>query len=301
MDKQCPKIVWLALVGALFSWASAYIGIRIGLTQYSPGGFGLLRFIAASLTMLVIYLRLPHRNGLQWRDASSIFLLGVIGFALYSVTLNYGEITVQAAIAGFLIATIPIGMIILARIFLKEKPTLRGLMGIFISFTGIILISLGESEGVKFNFGVLYILCAVVAGSIYSTFQKSLLMRYHPIEFTAYTIWSGTLALAFYTPQLWHELPHASLKATLWGIYLGIFPAALGYLAWSYVIRYITIAKAASTLYIVPVISIFLGWFFINEMPNRISLLGGFVVLTGAIIVNYRKRIRKRDTQTQLN
>lgn len=301
MNKQPPKTAWLAFAVAILAWSSSYTGIRIGLTQYSPGSLALLRYASASITMALIYCRLPHRSGLKWKDVPYLFCLGAIGFAFYNVTLNHGEITVQAAIAGFLISLIPIGMIILSRIFFKEKSTLRALIGISISFIGIVLICIGESKGITFNFGVIYILCSVVAGSIYSTFQKPMLTRYHPIEFAAYTIWGGTLALAIYTPHLYQELPHASLKATLWGVYLGIVPAALGYMSWSYVLRYVPTAKAGSALYIVPIISIFLGWIFINEIPNWLSLTGGLIALVGAIVVNYQKKTKKHTAQSKMS
>lgn len=290
MTAARPKSAWIALFTAVLVWSSSYVGIRIGLTQFSPGSLALLRYFSASIAMFIVYIRLPHRYGLKLKDFPYIFILGAIGFALYNLTLNVGELTVQAATAGFLIALIPIGMIILARIFFREKLTKPILLGIGMSFAGIILISVGESNGFEINIGILYVLCSVIAGSIYSTFQKPFLKNYHPIEFSAYAIWSGTLALLIFTPHLVHQLPHASLKTILWAIYLGVFPAAIGYTSWSYVLRYFSTARAASILYVVPVISIFLGWLIIDEVPQVLTLIGCFIALAGAIFVNVKKR-----------
>ena len=37
-------------------WASAFVGIRIGLKGYSPGSLALLRYLIASASMIFIYL-----------------------------------------------------------------------------------------------------------------------------------------------------------------------------------------------------------------------------------------------------
>ncbi|MFF7415436.1 EamA family transporter, partial [Streptomyces lydicus] len=41
--------VWLALAGALTLWASAFVGIRSALHDFTPGPMALLRFTIASL------------------------------------------------------------------------------------------------------------------------------------------------------------------------------------------------------------------------------------------------------------
>lgn len=51
---QSFKVVFIVII-AIVLWASAFIGIRIGLADYSPGALALLRFMIASLCLLIIY------------------------------------------------------------------------------------------------------------------------------------------------------------------------------------------------------------------------------------------------------
>ena len=45
------------LVSSILLWASAFVGIKIALTSYSPGSLALLRFIIASACMYLLYRR----------------------------------------------------------------------------------------------------------------------------------------------------------------------------------------------------------------------------------------------------
>ena len=56
--------VWITVA----LWASAFVGIRAGLESYTPGSLAALRFLVASFCMLILYMRLPNRNRISWRD-----------------------------------------------------------------------------------------------------------------------------------------------------------------------------------------------------------------------------------------
>ena len=126
-------------------WASSFAGIRAGLQAYTPGALVVFRFLVASITLLAWvlvrqHIRLPKRADLPW-----ILLGGVIGITIYHISLAYGEQTVTAASASFIIGAVPIFTAILATLTLKEKLGSRQWVGIGASFCGIGLISLGEA------------------------------------------------------------------------------------------------------------------------------------------------------------
>lgn len=275
----------IAVILMLVFWASAYVGIRAGLQAYSPGCLALFRYLIASVCMLFIYLRLPKFRKLQWKEFLLAAFSGILGFAIYNVCLNTGELTVNAGVASFIVSQMPVVLTVLAMIFLRERLSLRGWIGTIISFSGILLIASSQATGSMINGGVIYILVATVAGSVYALIQKPLLRTMHTIEFTGIAIWAGTLAMMVYLPDLIHELPKAPLTATLWVIYIGIFPAAIAYVLWGYVLSKMPTSKAASYLYLVPLITLVLGWLFLNEIPRPLAVAGGFLALIGAVLV----------------
>ena len=116
---------YFLLILIIILWASTYVGICIGLEGYSPGSLALLRFFAASLCMVGIYLKWGARQKIQIAELVRISILGVFGFSIFNVALNYGEISVSAGIASFIINQVPILMTLLAILFLGEHLLIR--------------------------------------------------------------------------------------------------------------------------------------------------------------------------------
>lgn len=280
---------YLALTITIILWASAFVGIRAGLHGYSPGALALFRYGVASICMLFLFFRLPTHHHVSKKDGIKLFILGVVGFAVYNVTLNYGEVTVTSSIASFIVGLIPVFMTILAVIFLKERLKIFAWIGVLVSLSGIIVIAIGEHAGVAFDYGVLFCIVTTLSGAIYSVSQKPLLKRFSAIEINAYAIWAGTIAMLYYLPQLIREIPHAPWTATFSAIYMGIFPAAIAYVAWSYVLKQIPASRAASFLYLLPLMTTLQGWLILGEKPEIISFVGGLIAILGAILVNIFK------------
>lgn len=274
------------ILATIVFWSSAYVGIREGLTSYSPGSLALLRFFVASICMVVIYYKWGVRQKLNAAQIVWIVFLGAIGFSFYHVALNTGEITVSSGIACFIISQVPVITTLLAMFFLKERLLFRGWIGTAISFAGITLIAFGNQINEHFDRNILFLILAAVAGSAYSVFQKPLLKNIHPVNFATFALWAGTAFLLFYAPDLIKELPKASFDATFAAIYIGIFPAAIAYLFWSMVLKAMPTSKASSYLYLSPPLAILLGWLILNEKPGIVAVIGGLLALGGAFLVH---------------
>jgi len=286
--------VAVALAVTLVLWASAFAGIRAGLRAYTPGHLALLRFLIAS-AMLLVYALITRMRLPAVRDVPAILLLGFLGITIYQVALSYGEQSVSAGAASILVATVPCFTAILATIFLHERIRLLGWLGIAISFVGVIIVVIGEGTGLSLATGALLILIASLAESVYFVLQKPYLKRYTGIELATYSIWAATLFMFIYTPGLLQQIQVAPIAATLSVIYLGIFPAAFAYLAWSYALARMSASNTSSFLYVIPIFAILLAWPLLNEIPSLLSLIGGIVVILGVALVNVRSDTSGRD------
>jgi drug/metabolite transporter (DMT)-like permease len=285
--KQGDARAALSLVITLLLWASAFAGIRAGLQSYSPGALILLRFLVASLA-LALYALLTRMRLPAWRDLPGLLVLGLIGITGYHAGLTFGELTVNAGTASFLVASVPCFTALLALLVLRERLTLWGWLGITISVVGVTIISLGGKEGLHFTPGALLVLLASLCESVYFIVQKRYMQRYSSSEMTAYTMWAGTLFMLPFAPALLHDWPQATPAATLAVVYLGLFPAAIAYGTWAFTLARLSASLATSFLNISPLLALAISWLWLHEAPTLLELLGGLIVIVGVLLVNTR-------------
>lgn len=282
---QSFKVSFVVVV-AIVLWASAFVGIRIGLTGYSPGGLALLRFLVASLFMGVIYSAQGIKKQIPWKDRIQLLIAGMAGIGIYNICLNYGELSVSAGIASFIIGLMPVMTVLLSLIFLQEKLSRGVWFGILISVMGLVLLAIGENSQPGMQQGILAILVSALMGAILTIIQKQYASDYHPVAIISWVMWGGTLLLLIFAPTLMQEIKTADLQTTAAVVYMGIFPAALAYLAWGYALKYMSASNASVTLYALPIVSTFLGFILLNEQPSLVSLIGSGITLFGAFIAN---------------
>ena len=275
----------IAIGITILLWASSFAAVRASLQAFTPGHIALFRFLIASILLAVSAL-VTHTKLPALKDIPVIFLLGFLGVFAFHTAQNYGQVTVTAGSAGMIISSVPIFTAILATIFLGEKLKLWGWLSIFISFLGVSLIAFGEREGVKFDFGVIFLLLAAIVAAIYFVLQKPYLIRYTALQLVTYMIWAGTLLLLVFTPGLIEEVANAPIEATIATIYLGIFPSAVAYVTWSYALSRAPVSIVASFLYLQPVFAVIIAWIWLNEIPALISMIGGVVTILGVFLVN---------------
>ncbi|MCK4996227.1 MAG: DMT family transporter, partial [Thermoplasmatales archaeon] len=111
----------LMMIVAIVVWAFAFPFIKIGLRELSFINLAIMRFFVVCCAFLLIRLLQKKRfPKIQKKDVIPIFILGFSGVIVYHIGLNYGEQFISPGTASLIIATIPIQIIILASIFLKE-------------------------------------------------------------------------------------------------------------------------------------------------------------------------------------
>ncbi len=280
MDKlQNDFKVYLLLMLTLLFWASAFVGIKFLLRVFEPTQIAFIRFFFASLFFIIIgifmKIRVPKKAILHI-VASALF-----GITLYNVLLNYSETLISSAESSFIINLVPIFTTILALMFLKEKIRKRFILKLALSFLGVFLISYGHISGFSLQSGVLYALLASFSQAVYFILQKKLLLYYKPIEIVSYSVWLGTIfMLPFHLDIISLNSMNISSEMFLVLLYLALFPSTLAYLFWTYVLSYKNASDASVYLYLVPFITLILGYFLLNERLNVASIIGGFLIIT---------------------
>ena len=66
---------------------------------------------------------------------------------------------------------------------------------------------------------------------------------------------------------------------------MGIFPAAIAYVLWSYALARMPASMLSSFLYLSPVLAMGIAWVWLGELPTVLTIVGGLVAVVGVILV----------------
>ncbi|WLH10593.1 DMT family transporter [Pseudomonas hefeiensis] len=283
-SKPGARII-LATLFVIFCWAYSPIGIRIGLQAYEPGQLALMRFLIASVFMVLVAMV----KGISWPRFRDLPLLAVLGFfavSLHHIALNYGQRGVSAGAASVLAQSTPLFSTLLAHFVFKDKVSgwqwgcvLCGLLGAGVVVTGDRGLGDMDAHG-------LLILLAALSWSLYFSLHKRHCYRYDGLTMVCYTVWSGTIVLFIFAPGMLSAARHASASVNLAVLILGIFPSALAYLAWAYVLAHSNVSRASMALYLIPPTAMLMASLVLAERPSAMVIVGAIIVLTSVLALN---------------
>lgn len=284
----------LTLAAALVTvvlWASAFIGIRGAGPHFDPGSLALLRMAIGAVALGIIALRsgirLPDRR--HWL---LVIVWGVAWFCVYNLALNSAELTLDAGTAAMVVNLAPLMVVVFSGLLLREGFPRTLLIGAPIAFSGVVLIGLNSttSSGLDVT-GLLLALLAAVMYAGCTLLQKHLLRS--GVDSTTLTFLgavAGAVALLPWAGTLVADLQTAPVDATLWVVYLGIFPTAIAFTTWAYVLQRSTAGQTSATTYVVPAIAILMSWMILGEVPTPLMFVGGALCLLGVLVTRMRGR-----------
>jgi len=271
-------------------WALALVFTRLLVRVFGTNGLGFLRYLTASVVLFVVFLmtrmKLPARKDIPWLIAS-----GFLGFFLYMIAFNRGMMIVTAATGSVVVATVPVMTAIIAAIVYHEKLTLLQWAATVIEFGGVVLLTLLHGA-LSVNTGLLWLLLGSVSLSIYNVLQKRLTKTCSALQTTTFSIFAGTVMLSVFAPQAVRKAAGAPMIAYVYLAILGVGSSALAYVSWTK-----AYAKAKKTsdvsnyMFLTPFLTSFLGFFIAGEVPDRATLIGGAVILTGVLIFNFGEKL----------
>jgi drug/metabolite transporter (DMT)-like permease len=275
----------LAVGITVVAWASAFVVIRYAAHDIRPGALSLGRLLVASLALSVMMIgrKLVRMNAREWWLTA---VVGVAWFAIYSLALNAGEQHVDAGTAAMLIQFAPILIGVLAGILLGEGFPRMLVIGGLVAFVGTLIIGIATSTGKANLIGVLLVLLSATTYSIALVAQKVVLRRVSALQVTWLACLIGTIACLPFAGQLVHDMAAAPALQIIGVVYLGLVPSALAFSTWAYALKHTTAGKLGVTTFVVPPMTILMGWLFLGEVPPLLAIVGGALSLVGVAIAS---------------
>lgn len=282
MERKQSLAFGAALVTVVL-WASAFVGIRSAGESLSPGALTLAR-LGIGVVVLGGFVAIRRERFPSGRDLPLIALCGVLWFAAYNIALNASEQHLDAGTAAMLVGVGPVVVAVLAYLLLAEGFPRQLLTGGAVAFLGVAVIGFATSQRGLSTVGTVLALVAAGAYAGGVVIQKVVLRRVSALQTTFLCCVVGAVVCLPFAPTLAREVGDADGSALAWAVYLGVFPTGLAFTTWAFALARTTAGRLAATTYLVPPISILLGWLILGESPPALAFLGGALCLVGVAL-----------------
>ncbi len=284
-----PATDWLAAAAVtttVLAWASAFVAIRGIGASCSAGPLALGRLLIGTLVLggiVLVHGRWVKPTRTQWIQILSV---GVFWFAIYNVSLNAAEQRVDAGTTSMLIQIGPILVALFAGLLLGEGFPKWLVIGAAIAFCGAVMVgvvsattSTDTTDADLVGIALCLVSAATYAIGVLS--QKPVLRSIPALQLTWMSCAIGALCTVPFAPGLLDDLRTASAAATAGLLYLGLVPTALAFSTWAYALTRMNAGTLGITTYVIPPLTILLGWAILGEVPHFLALIAGAVCLVG--------------------
>jgi len=303
-----PVRIAIALVTLYLVWGSTYLAIRVAVETIPPLTGSAVRFLIAGSLLYAVTIRsgdaATDRPGrLEWRDAT---IIGGLLLAGGNGLLAVGEQTIPSGIAALIIATLPLWVAILGRVFFGVVLTRMIIAGTVIGFAGVALLvwPTGGSGGLD-PFGVAVVCLSPVFWATGSLFSRTAHVPRRPLVGTAMQMLAGSavlFVLAVITGDIFRvktaQITPESLAAIA---YLVLVGSLVGYTAYVWLLRVAPISLVATYAYVNPVIAVILGSLILAEpLEPRTLAAGAIIVVAVAVIVRARAGESRREAPEEV-
>ncbi|MDP3463456.1 MAG: DMT family transporter [Bacteroidales bacterium] len=293
MPQSSKYLVHLSAFAAMLIWGMSYSWSKIVFDYLGPASTVMVRLIISSV-FLTLLLRLLSMRLIIQREHLGFFLVSALfNPFFYFLGENFGLNLVSPTVSAVIIATIPVFTPVAAYFFLSERLKLLNILGIAISFFGILAmifdINLNLSASLP---GVLLLFGAVVSAVIYGIMLKRLTALYHPMT----VVWAQNIigmvyfipvVIIFETDRLQVSDINTSLVLNL--ALLGILASSIAYVFFIHSVKILGIAKANVYTNLIPVFAAIFSYFMIGEIITFDKIIAILFVIAGVYLSQKNK------------
>lgn len=280
-------------------WSASFINIKVVVDQFPPIFSAMMRVLVSIACLAVIYKLLGKR---VWALPERYWILwgaGLLTQAIPFACLFYGERFIAPALAGIINSTVSIWALLIGAFMFKDfsQWTWLKLTGLLLGLAGILMIFLplvihSHSRLV----GVVAVLCMAFFYALGSLFNQHVIFKRMNVSFetnlfqqhVSSILFLMATSLSLETWPAFSQLLH--LPAVLAFIYLGLMSTAIAWIIYFYLIREWGSVRAASVMYVVPLLAILWDFIFLHDVPSYRELAGSFTILLGVTLVQWTRK-----------
>ena len=283
--------VWMTeagLVAMALIWGVNYSVVKYGTTLVEPLAYNGVRIAMAALLLGAIVAvgptPLPSRKTML-----TLLGLGLLGNGVYQWFFIEGIARTRASDAALVVASTPAFIALVSRVRGVERVTLRGMIGIALSISGVALVVLSNAraaDGRATVIGDLLILAGSFAWATFSVLLKPHTERVSGFQLSAFTMAGGALMFAVVSAPAVARAPWSSIPPIGWAalLYSSVFALVIAYYFWYRGVRVIGPTRTSMFSNLQPVIAVLMAWILLHETPTAAQSIGTLSIMSGLLL-----------------
>lgn len=284
-------LAYAGLVLTVFCWSVNTVLARGMVFTVKPMALSFYRWVFAfGFILPFVFFRIKKEWTVIQQNIGFLTILAVFSVTLYNSIVYLGAQFTTATNMSLVIATMPGITILLAWMINRDRTNRLQVVGAGVSFVGMLIIVCKGSVGIlmqlKFNPGDLLIILAILSWAVYSVLLRTKQLALSPLTFLSVLIAIGVVVIfPFY---VWEYTVYKGFELNLkilgLFIFLGIFPSVISYICWNFGVKIVGSATASVFMYLIPVFTSILAWFFLGERLFSYHFAGGILIFTGLLM-----------------
>ena len=281
----------LSIIGAVFLWGSSFAAMRIVLKDLHPFAVMFCRLFSALIFILPISIKLFPKS-YQKNDWKILLSMVLFQPCLYFLFESNALTFTTSSQAGIISACLPLMVAVAAWFFLSESINRKTIIGLILSISGVILLTIFQSRQVDAPHPVLGNILEV--GAMLSACANLILIKklssnYGAWSLTGMQIIAGTI---FFLPGIRYII---NADPSIWTkqlifllLYLGICVSFLAFGLYNWGISKIKVSRASIFINLIPVTAVMLGWLILGETLNSKQMIATIIVISGVFLSNQK-------------
>jgi drug/metabolite transporter (DMT)-like permease len=282
--------VWLTF--CVMVWGSNFVFGKMLVRDFSPALLTTLRLLFIVLFLIGLSSYKKHFKRINKSDLLAVLFLGIIGVFINQWSFFVGLQTADPTTSALILATTPILTSVLAAIFLKEKLTIRMLLGSIVAIIGIyFVVAKGDLSSLHIDKGLLWIVLTMITFAIMIIMTRLLSHKIDPLTITLYSNVVGLIVSIPFVFLLDTPLQISS-KISDWSFLIGtaVVVHGIATLIWNNNIRHVDASKASILSNLEPFVAMLMGLILLYKPITGAELLGSLFIVGGVVLSTYQRK-----------
>ena len=287
----------ISVIIAAVMWGTMGIWVRnLEVFGFTSMELVLARSIGAAV-LLTLFLLIYDRKLLRvrLRDLWCFLGTGLVSIVFFSYCYFTTITLTNLSVAAALLYTAPAFVVLMSRIFFKEKLTAGKILALIAALIGCILVSGVIGGGGLTMKGVLLGIGSGLGYAMYSIFGREALNRgYHSFTITVYTFYFATPgALLLANPAGLVKKAAEAPVSLLWLTGVIVVTTVLPYIFYTLGLSGMEASYASILACAEPLTAALIGIFAYREIPGVLTVLGILLVLSATVLTQIRPGVQK--------